>query len=878
MQTSIGQNLLRSMLYAKASKDNNINSSEATDKQTEEIILDNDGINLLNKIQANLYEVTGNKIISSQNLGVYTAFISSSKGTKHTVNNSNAVQNHNNINTAFEEDDDILIDDKLAELSETSVDTLNKKTNQAEGVGNKKIDKETGNVLEQTKIDENGTVRHYSYEYYEGTKTVKTLKIINESLNTESYRQYDKNGKLTQKTVYKKDENGNVEKTIVSSYDQNGNITKIVTKDENGKVIREEKILKIKKDENGNIIQKDTQDKDGTVRHYTYEYYEGTNTTKSLKVINESLNTESYRKYDESGKLTKKTVYQKDDNGNTKSTVITSYDENGEMSQRIEKDKSGKIIQKDTIEADGVLRHYSYEYYEGTKTVKTLKIINDGLNTESYRQYDKSGKLYEKTIYQKDDNGDIKNTYVSLYDDNGELTKKIKKDENGNVIKKDTKDEDGVVRHYSYQYYEGTNTVKTLRVINENLNTESYRQYDKNGNLYEKTLHQKDNDGNIEKTTISSYDKNDKVIKKQIIETNSAGEKDVFTYNYLEFEGDYPTKYSVEYNYANGAHTKSTIEQRKLNSTNKNDYIVSAVNEQFINGEWLLVSELNTTTKEDSEGNMKEGTDRTFYFYDENNKLIKKEETFSFNSAMPTDDNKALSTNSLYQLDQKLVTTYDANTGGVTSTVTYTKKNIITTFYDENGVETGTKVQTYKENDYENHNLNNISREDFVKEAEKYIGYNRIDGSYSVFGTNGSACATFATYVMYQLGFDLTSVKSRTTYMLQNQAINEGRHIDAKDAFSQLEAGADIDDLIKPGDILTKMKEDGSNSHTTIVKSAKYDKKTGEIILQVIGYESNANNENNGVKEAKYVITQNKKGNIEINGKEYCVGFCDYLS
>ena len=30
--------------------------------------------------------------------------------------------------------------------------------------------------------------------------------------------------------------------------------------------------------------------------------------------------------------------------------------------------------------------------------------------------------------------------------------------------------------------------------------------------------------------------------------------------NYLEFDGDYPTKYSVEYNYANGAHTKSTIE------------------------------------------------------------------------------------------------------------------------------------------------------------------------------------------------------------------------------------------------------------------------------------------------------------------------------
>ena len=235
---------------------------------------------------------------------------------------------------------------------------------------------------------------------------------------------------------------------------------------------------------------------------------------------------------------------------------------------------------------------------------------------------------------------------------------------------------------------------------------------------------------------------------------------------------------------------------------------------------------------------------------------------------------------SQYQISEKLVTTYDATTGAITSKITYDSQNITTTTYDENGNVVSTKKETYKDNDYADHNLKNITADELIAEAEKYIGYNRLDGSYSIFGTNGSACATFATYLMYQLGFDLTSVKTRTTQGLRSQAINEGRYTDIQEneIFEQLANGVPIEKLIKKGDIYTQ--SNSSSSHTTIVKEASYNKKTGTITLKVIGYESNTTA--SGVTEKTYTIKKNEDGTLSLNGKkqstDFKMGFSDYLS
>jgi hypothetical protein len=48
--------------------------------------------------------------------------------------------------------------------------------------------------------------------------------------------------------------------------------------------------------------------------------------------------------------------------------------------------------------------------------------------------------LLDKTIYQKDENGEVVSTNFTIYD------------ENGKEIKQDTVDDKGVVRHFYYEY------------------------------------------------------------------------------------------------------------------------------------------------------------------------------------------------------------------------------------------------------------------------------------------------------------------------------------------------------------------------------------------------------------------------------------------
>ncbi len=523
-------------------------------------------------------------------------------------------------------------------------------------------------------------------------------------------------------------------------------------------------------------------------------------------------------------------------------------------------------------------------YFSSEHKISSAKTtLQDG--TVAVYAYDENGKRVsaEKTAA----NGDVTNyTYT-----NGVLSSAVKTAANGTittyaynskgvVISARSVTAKGVV--YEYTYTNGKKSGLEKYTYNENNNvsskkTYSYDENGKNATLKTQINYKYDENGEIKNETKTSYTYNKE--NQLICEETTKNNGDKLTRKYLEYNGDYPTKYSIEYNYANGIHTESIIKQRKL-EIGSGDYIESSENYQWINGKKFLISTLETGDVTDSKGVVHEGTHRTFYFYDENGNKIKKEYTeFYNNPEQPGLTIIRSGTNGHFQAQNKLVTTYDPDTGLKTSEIRYSKKDITTTYFEPDGETIKNEVkETYEENSYINHNLNNVSREEFLAEAEKYIGYTPVDGSYSIFGTNGSPCATFTTYVLYQLGFDLNSVLSRTTHRLRNQAINEGRSITAEETFERLKNGEQIENIIRPGDIFTRT-TDAGGSHTTIVKDASYDSETGEITLNIIGAEGTYG----AISKAVYKLKLGENGEvIRMRGNtvesNVRVVFCDYIS
>ena len=557
-----------------------------------------------------------------------------------------------------------LYDENGKVTEKTSYDKSSNETKKYTGFINGNASKMTATKI----INGKNVVVNYdiSYTYYPGAKTPIEKSVINKTTNVQTICSYDKDGKVTKKAITDRDTG---ETKVYTDY-LNGQPRKLTsTKTQNGKNVT-------------------------TKYSIPCTFYEGTNKLKTKEIINKNNGTATLYKYDKEGNVTQKQVTKKDQK---QVSLYTDY-VNGQPTKMTSVKRNNNKEVKTTCSI-------SYAYHSGTNLIKSTKYTNQDTGTISVRKYDTEGNLLKKEITEKDS----KKT-IYTYNENGKVVQKeikgknsgnttIEYDENGNCIKKEVEKSNSKT---TYLYDEkGAINKKIVKTKAETLT------YNANDKLIERAETKKDSNGKPIETTYY-YDKKGKISSKVI--EKEAG---TITYNYLKYgKNNYAEVYEVEYDLANGVHTKSKITQKKLEKSN-NDYIVSSENYKYINGKAVLISELNTTTKKNSKEQLAEGTQRIFYFYDDNNKLIKKEETFSFNNQEV--EGKPLSTNSQYQLNDKIVTTYNPKNNDVVSTVTYDKKSeTITTTTYKNGVQSKVKKEKFDNNGYEKHNLNNVTREEFI--------------------------------------------------------------------------------------------------------------------------------------------------------------------
>ena len=531
------------------------------------------------------------------------------------------------------------------------------------------------------------------------------------------------------------------------------------------------------------------------------------------------------------------------------------------VSNKVIDKTTNKVLSQTITDNEGITKKYTYTYHSNGD-IKTKKIENSDKNITSIYTYDSDGN---QTKLER-----------NYYDENNKLTKKtIEK-------KADEQNPNGLKATIIYDDKEKIST----KTVEDGNGTRVYSNY-VDGNPTKMVSTKTENNKTIKREYKCTYDEEKDEIKKDLTRTET------YTYKAFDEHGN-PTKYEVICE-QNGIKTKSEITQEKI--AGGHDHILSTKNYQFKAGKWLLVSTIETE-KRTEQNVVKEGTKRVFYFYNDENKLIKTEETFCFDK--PIEAGKPVSTNASFRLSQKVITEYETcahNTAPenrkIKSKIKYKKETIgdetkyvaYTTTYNSNGK----KIKTEKTVMPTNHNTKNITAKTLITEAEKYVGYNRIDGTYSIFGTNGSACATFATYIMYQLGFNLDALEKRNTDGIRNLADNEGRYIELNNTKTyNLQNFAK---QIEPGNILVRARvsesdEEGvaatGKTHTAIVKEKVYNADTNEIVVTVIGYEDNSSED--GVCERVYRITQDTNGKIIIknpngNDKEYeYIGFCDFIT
>ena len=206
---NVGQPILTSLLVKASNKQND----KQSDENLKKLDLNNDGKIAKEEIETALLDVNGDKRISSEDLGIYTAFICFSKNElKNNPNNP-----FSNIEFDINQDGDIDINEKalheafnqtalnlisssgeidreFIDFLENQVELLNNTINPNEDTQNRVIDVASGNVLSQSKKDEDGIVKNYSYTYYDGTDKIKTKTVENKETGIVSKYTYNKNG------------------------------------------------------------------------------------------------------------------------------------------------------------------------------------------------------------------------------------------------------------------------------------------------------------------------------------------------------------------------------------------------------------------------------------------------------------------------------------------------------------------------------------------------------------------------------------------------------------------------------------------------------------------------------------------------------------
>ena len=212
------------------------------------------------------------------------------------------------------------------------------------------------------------------FEFYENGK-IKSSIDFDENGNTSYRQEYDEKGNIKVIAFYSSYD-GNLTSETKYEYDENDQLTRVVTYDMSGNVNSDFE-YRNKYDQNGNVL-------------ITYIYEDGKLTGKSEYEYDKNGNAITWLSYDSYGNMTEKHEYEYDSKGNMKLVVQIMYDSDGE------------------IENKSVIK---YKYYKNGK-------IKSHVNT-MYNEYnDMTEKMKGK--YTKDGQLDV----LITYDDDGEITDK----------------------------------------------------------------------------------------------------------------------------------------------------------------------------------------------------------------------------------------------------------------------------------------------------------------------------------------------------------------------------------------------------------------------------------------------------------------------
>lgn len=225
-----------------------------------------------------------------------------------------------------------------------------------------------GNLTKFTWCD-NGKVYCYGENTYDtkGNLTKETKNYKNDKLVYITEYTYDVNGNRT-KGICKV--NGKLHSSTEYTYDKNGNLTKQIDKDEQGKVTNTKECTY---NENGNL----TKEIENGGYNYTSEYiYTNGNLTKQIDKDKHGKVSMSWeRAYDTNGNMIKDITYFP---GYGSDISEYTYDDIGNITQRINKDADGNITDVEIVSSKGF----------------TISLTSEGdINT-----YAKNGESFDATM------------------------------------------------------------------------------------------------------------------------------------------------------------------------------------------------------------------------------------------------------------------------------------------------------------------------------------------------------------------------------------------------------------------------------------------------------------------------------------------------
>lgn len=263
--------------------------------------------------------------------------------------------------------------------------------------------------------------------------------------------------------------------TAVVGHNTQGEINAKLTYDDRGLItkvdVADKETVEFTYNDSGKLITQVHKNKSGSeIRRYEYTYDANGNCLTKNRLGGSTEEYIAYT-YNDKAQLTKETVTQKYSYQSDDVTVwIYTYDANGNVASRINKQGSGMLYQYDAagrvteekeIYADSdSFNKYSYAYDEQGRMIKE-RYESDDTWTEYTYGYDPRGTQYELTYTLSDGT----TTYTAVFDDDGNIkaqdftasygtTSHEEYDAAGNIVKKDMTWESGRAQTYTFAYNE----------------------------------------------------------------------------------------------------------------------------------------------------------------------------------------------------------------------------------------------------------------------------------------------------------------------------------------------------------------------------------------------------------------------------------------